>query len=69
MAASPHIVVHMVRIIQNPALPLSPPVPNIQHQTQCDSGANISAMNDINVLRDIARINFPSQAPIKLRQQ
>jgi hypothetical protein len=52
LAASPYLIVHTICRIQQPARPLPPPDPNIQHQSQCDPGANISATNDINVLRD-----------------
>jgi hypothetical protein len=56
LAASPYLVVHMVRSIHRPARPLPPPAPNIQHQAQCDPDANIITMNDINVMRDTAAL-------------
>jgi hypothetical protein len=35
------------------------PAPNIRHQAQCDPGANISAKNNILVLRDMVDLKTP----------
>jgi hypothetical protein len=59
MVASPSLVVHTVRSIQQPTRPLPPPAPNIQHQAQYDPGVNISATNNINVLRDTIALENP----------
>jgi hypothetical protein len=64
MSASPYLVVHTVHRVQKPARPMSLPAPNIQHQAQCDPGANISATNNINVLRDTVALE--SQFPISI---
>jgi hypothetical protein len=59
MAASPYLIVHMLRIIHQPAHPLPPPVPNIQHQVHYDPWANTSAADDINVLLDTVALENP----------
>jgi hypothetical protein len=59
MAASLYLIVHMVHRVPQPARPLSLPAPNIQHQAQCDPGANISATNNINVLQDTVDLEKP----------
>jgi hypothetical protein len=59
MEASPYIIVHTVRHVQQYAIPLSLPAPNIRHQEQCDPGANISATNNILVLRDTVDLKTP----------
>jgi hypothetical protein len=52
---------HMVHRIQQPNRPIPLQAPNIQHKAHCDPGANISATNDINVLRDTVALKnlFP----------
>jgi hypothetical protein len=52
MATSPYVIVPTARHIHHYASPLPLPAPNIHHQAQCDPGANISAPNNILVLRD-----------------
>jgi hypothetical protein len=44
---------------QQHASPLPLPAPNIRHQAQCDPGANISATNNILVLRDTVDLKTP----------
>jgi hypothetical protein len=44
---------------QHPVHPLPLPAPNIQHQAQCDPGANISATNSINVFQDTVDLEKP----------
>jgi hypothetical protein len=51
MAASPYGIVHTDRHVQQHAGPLPLPAPNIRHQVQYDPGANISAANNVLVLR------------------
>jgi hypothetical protein len=59
LAASPYVIFHTVRHVQQHASPLSLPAPNIRHQAQCDPGANISATNNILVLRDTIDLQTP----------
>jgi hypothetical protein len=59
MAASPYAIVHTVQRFQQHASPLPLPAPNIRHQAQCDPGANISATNNILVLRDTVDLETP----------
>jgi hypothetical protein len=59
MAASPYAIVHTARHVQHHASPLPLPAPNIRHQAQCDPGANISATNNILVLRDMVDLKTP----------
>jgi hypothetical protein len=60
-AATPFLVAHTVCSIHQPDRPLPPPAPNIQHQAQFEPGANTSAMDDINVLRNAVALKnmFP----------
>jgi hypothetical protein len=59
LTASPYLVFHTVHRVQQPAHTLVLPVPNIQDRAQCDPGANISAMNNINVLCDTVELDHP----------
>jgi hypothetical protein len=59
MVASPYVIVHTVRHVQQHASPLPLPAPNIRHQAQCDPGVNISATNNILVLRDTVDLKNP----------
>jgi hypothetical protein len=59
LAASPYVIVHTVRHVQQHSSPLPLPAPNIRHQAKCDSGANISATNYILVLRDMVDLKTP----------
>jgi hypothetical protein len=59
LAASPYVIVHTVRHVQQHASPLPLPAPNIRHQAQCDPGANISATNNILVLPGTADLKTP----------
>jgi hypothetical protein len=59
LAASPYLVVHTIHWVQQPAHPLSLPAPNIQHQAQCYPGANISVMDNINVLQGNVALKSP----------
>jgi hypothetical protein len=47
------------QVVHQPARSLPPPGPNIKHQAQCDPGVNISAKNDINVLRNTTALENP----------
>jgi hypothetical protein len=59
MAASPYVIVHTIRHVQQYASPLPLPAPNIRHQAQCDPGAKISATNNILVLHDMVDLKTP----------
>jgi hypothetical protein len=59
LAASPYVIVHTVRHVQQHASPLPLHDPKIRHQAQCDPGANISAMNNILLLRDMVDLQIP----------
>jgi hypothetical protein len=59
MAASPYVIVHTVRHVQQHASPLLLPALNILHQAQCDPGANIRATNNILVLPDTVDLKTP----------
>jgi hypothetical protein len=59
LAASPYLVIHMVHWVQKPARPFVFPAPNIQHQAQCDHGANISVMNNIKVFQNTVDLEHP----------
>jgi hypothetical protein len=59
LVASPYVIVHTVRHVQQHAIPLPLPATNIWHQAQCDPGANISATNNILVLRDAVDLKTP----------
>jgi hypothetical protein len=59
LATSPYLVVHTVRIIQQPNRPLPLPAPNIHHQVQCNPCVNISTANGMNVLRNTVALEKP----------
>jgi hypothetical protein len=59
MAASPYIIVHTVRHVQQHTSLMSLPAPKIRHQAQYDPGANVSATNNILILRDIVDLQAP----------
>jgi hypothetical protein len=59
MAASTYVIVHIVRHVHQHASPPPFPAPNILHQAQYDPGANISAMNNILVLRHTVDLKTP----------
>jgi hypothetical protein len=59
LAASPYFVVHTVHRAHQTARPLPFPAPNIQHQSQCDPGANDRSENNINVLYNIVDLEHP----------
>jgi hypothetical protein len=59
LAASPYVIVYTVRHVQQHASPMPLPAPNIRHQAQCDPGANISATNNILVLRATVDLQTP----------
>jgi hypothetical protein len=44
---------------QKPVCPLTFPAPNKQHQAQCDTGVNISAMHNINGLHNTVDLEHP----------
>jgi hypothetical protein len=59
LAASPYVIVHTVRHVQQHASPMPLPATNIRHQAQCDPGANISVTSNILVLRDTVDLQTP----------
>jgi hypothetical protein len=59
LETSPYLIVHMVHWVQPPDRPFPLPAPNIQHQAQCDPGANINAPNNINIFQDTIDLEKP----------
>jgi hypothetical protein len=59
LVASPYVIAHTVRHVQQHAIPLPIPYPNIRHQAQCDPGANISGTKNILVLRGTVDLKTP----------